>query len=244
MLVGFKPLNIRLVFFDSKGKCLGGIAEGRGVFIWGFWSNSPTFVPNSYFVTPAQTITLYHPMLHGIAMRIVKCKADAEDIVQDTFLKWLSIEKGKVLNTKAYLVRSVVNNCINHIQALKRKKEECLDHIPELIARFKELDLGTFDFNANVQSALKIVHNKLEPLERAVFVLREVFNFDYEALQDVLEKKKDHCRQLFSRAKRKLEGEPLKINFDWPAKPQWAENFSKACETGCSNDLVKSLKLA
>ncbi|MBX2941342.1 MAG: sigma-70 family RNA polymerase sigma factor [Cyclobacteriaceae bacterium] len=182
-------------------------------------------------------------MLRSIAIGMVKSKADAEDIVQDTFLKWLSIEKEKINNTQAYLIKSVTNNCINHLQALKRKKLEYLDQInlPELLTKFRELDMSQIDLNANIQTALKVIHNKLEPLERAVFVLREVFNFDYEALQEVLEKKKDHCRQLFSRAKKKLAQESLKMNVDWPAKPLWVENFTKACEMGFSNDLIKSL---
>ncbi|HNP07142.1 MAG TPA: sigma-70 family RNA polymerase sigma factor [Cyclobacteriaceae bacterium] len=194
-------------------------------------------------MTQTQTIALYHPMLHSIALRIVKHKVDAEDIVQDTFLKWLSIDKEQIQNTKAYLIKSVTNNCLNHLQALKRKKVEYMDQIPEFITKFKELDLSQIDIHIDMQAALKMIHNKLEPLERAVFVLREVFNFDYEALQEVLEKKKDHCRQLFSRAKKKLEGESLKINFDWPTKPQWVENFSKACEMGFSSDLIKSLQI-
>lgn len=195
-------------------------------------------------MTQAQTIALYNPLLQGIAYRLVKCKADAEDIVQDTFLKWLSIDREKILNTKAYLIKSVTNSCLNHLKALKRKKEEYLDgiHLPELINKFKELDLNHIDIQIDMQAALKVIHSKLEPLERAVFLLREVFNFDYEALQEVLEKKKDHCRQLFSRARKKLDDEKLKINFDWPSKPQWVENFSKACEMGFSSDLIKSLK--
>jgi RNA polymerase sigma-70 factor (ECF subfamily) len=195
-------------------------------------------------VTQAQTIALYHPMLHSIALRIVRCKADAEDIVQDTFLKWLSIDREKIRNTKAYLIKSVTNNCLNHLEALKRKKTEYLEgiHLPEILNKFKELDFSHIDLHVDMQAALKVIHSKLEPLERAVFLLREVFNFDYEALQDVLEKKKEHCRQLFSRAKKKLDDEALKINFDWPARPQWVENFTKACEMGFSSDLIKSLK--
>lgn len=183
-------------------------------------------------------------MLHCIAYRIVKCRQDAEDIVQDTFLKWLSVEKEKIENTKAYLIRSVTNNCLNHLKTLKRKKEEYLDSIqfPELINKFKEnLDLSHIDFQVDMQSALKLVHCKLEPLERAVFLLREVFNFDYDALQDVLMKKKDHLRQLFSRAKKKLDEESSKLNIEWPSQPQWVENFTKACESGFSNDFIKSL---
>lgn len=183
-------------------------------------------------------------MLHSIAVRIVRCKADADDIVQDTFLRWLSAEKEKIKNTKAYLIKSVTNNCINHINALKRKKEEYLEniHLPEFIHKFKELDFSQIDLHIDIQAALAVIHHKLEPLERAVFLLREVFNFDYEALQELLEKKKDHCRQLFSRAKKKLEGEAEKINTDWSLKPQWIETFTKACESGLSSDLIKSLK--
>ena len=195
-------------------------------------------------MTQAQTITLYHPILHSIAYRIVKCRQDAEDIVQDTFLKWLSVEKEKIENTKAYLIRSVTNNCLNHLESLKRKKEEYLESIqmPEMISKFKEhLDLSHIDFQVDMQSALKLIHNKLEPLERAVFLLREVFNFDYDALQEVLMKKKTHLRQLFSRAKKKLDVESSKINIDWPAQPLWVEKFKKACELGFSNDLVNSL---
>ncbi|MGE0590614.1 MAG: sigma-70 family RNA polymerase sigma factor, partial [Cyclobacteriaceae bacterium] len=133
-------------------------------------------------MTQAQTIALYHPMLHRIAMRFVKCKADAEDIVQDTFLKWLSIDTEKIRNTKAYLIKSVTNNCLNHLEALKRKKEEYLEniHLPELITKFKELDFSQIDLHVDMQAALNVIHHKLEPLERAVFVLREVFNVDYE----------------------------------------------------------------
>lgn len=176
-------------------------------------------------------------------MRIVQCKADAEDIVQDTFLKWLSIDTQKIENTKAYLIRSVTNNCLNHIKALKRKKEEYLEGInfPDILNKFKELDLSQIDLHVDLQAALSVIHSKLEPLERAVYLLREVFNFDYEALQEVLEKKKEHCRQLFSRAKRKLSTEAPKISIDKKNVPQWVETFKKACDFG-SVELIKDLK--
>ena len=195
-------------------------------------------------MTPAQTISQYRPLMQGIAMRIVKCKADAEDIVQDTFLKWLSMEKEGIRNTKAYLLKSLTNNCLNHLETLKRKKEDSIEnlHLPDLINKFKELDFSNIDLHIDVHAALQVIHHKLEPLERAVFVLREVFNFDYESLQVLLEKKKDHCRQLFSRAKKKLSEETSKISVDLSIKPQWVESFKKACEGGIPNDLVRLLK--
>ena len=68
----------------------------------------------------------------------------------------------------------------------------------------------------------------MEPLERAVFLLKEVFDFDYEVLQVTLDKKKEHCRQLFCRAKKKLAEETSKINFDLPDTIQFYGTFPES----------------
>ena len=73
----------------------------------------------------AQAISLYTPTLQAIAYNLVRCKADAEDIVQETFLKWLTIDSEKIQNTKAYLIRAVTNNCLSHINSLRKKNEVC-----------------------------------------------------------------------------------------------------------------------
>ncbi len=91
--------------------------------------------------------------------------------------------------------------------------------------------------------AMKVLQSKLEPLERAVYLLKEVFDFDYEALQEALDKKKDHCRQLLCRAKKKLEDETSKINFEFPDKSQLYGKFSKGVSLGqCGMILLLSLK--
>ena len=64
---------------------------------------------------PAQTISHYQPLLQAIAYNLVRCKEDAEDIVQETFLKWLTLGPQKVENVKAYLITAVINNCRNHL---------------------------------------------------------------------------------------------------------------------------------
>ena len=61
-------------------------------------------------------------MLQAIAYNIVRCKADAEDIVQETFLKWLTLGPQKIENTKAYLIKAVRNNCLNHLTTLQKKE--------------------------------------------------------------------------------------------------------------------------
>ena len=192
----------------------------------------------------AQTITLYQPLLHTIAYNLVRCKQDAEDIVQETFVKWLIIDQQKIENTKAYLFRAVTNNCLNHIQTLKKKKEQYFDsiNVAEMITKFKETNLSYLDLDVNLASAFKIMQTKLEPLERAVYLLKEVFDFDYEELQKTLDKKKDHCRQLFSRAKKKLSDETSKIHFDMPDTAKLMKTFRDACHFGNEEELVQELK--
>jgi RNA polymerase sigma-70 factor (ECF subfamily) len=191
----------------------------------------------------AATITLYQPMLQAIAYNLLRCKADAEDIVQETFLKWLSAEKEKIGNTKAYLIKAVTNNCLNHLSALKRKKVEYLDsiHLPEFITKIKESSTANVDMDVYLAGAIKIIHQKLKPLERAVYLLKEVFDVDYDTLHKTLDKKKDHCRQLLVRAKKKLSEETAKIHFDIPLPASLLESFKKACQ-GDTDELINSLK--
>lgn len=192
----------------------------------------------------AQVITLYQPLLHRIAYNLLRCKADAEDIVQETFIKWLSIDHTKIENTKAYLVKAVTNNCLNHLQSLKRKKEEYWDSVQlsELMVKFRESDFANMDFEKELSAAFKVIQTKLEPLERAAYLLKEVFNYEYEEIQKVLDKKADHCRQLFSRARKKLEEERGKMKFDLPDTSNLFESFKKACHLEDANEFILHLK--
>ncbi len=192
----------------------------------------------------AQAIQLYQPTLKSIAYNLLRSKADAEDVVQETFLKWLSIDAEKIQNTKAYLIKAVTNNCINHINSLRKKKEEYLDsiNVSEFIHRFKENNFAHLDLEADLAKAFKVIQAKLEPLERAVYLLKEVFDFDYEALQEALDKKKDHCRQLVCRAKKKLSEETSKMHFDLPDASKLMASFRKACDVGNVAEFVQDLK--
>ncbi|MDA0195845.1 MAG: sigma-70 family RNA polymerase sigma factor [Bacteroidetes bacterium] len=188
-----------------------------------------------------QTISNYQPLLRSIAMRMVGSIEDAEDIVQDTFLKWLTIDTSKVTNTKAYLIKSVTNNCLNHLNALKRKKDELLDSTYEFIEKNKDLEITKFDLENEISEALVVMHKKLEPLEKAIYLLREVFNFEYDELQVLFDKKKDNCRQLLSRAKEKLNQEKSRFSIDFAKHTQMLESFQKACDLGHVADLVQDL---
>ncbi len=197
---------------------------------------SAIFVP----MDQAQVITLYRPTLQSIAVSMLGCLADAEDVVQDTFLKWMTIDNSKIQNVKAFLVRSVINNCINFIK--KSKKALCdelsedvlvegVDHLPEEI-----------DVERKIQHAWSLINFKLAPVERAVYVLREAFNLEYEDLQHIVDKSSDNCRQLFSRAKAKINEEVPKIHLEMPSIKLPA-TFRNACSLGQLSDLIADFKL-
>lgn len=154
-------------------------------------------------MNPSQTIALYQPLLQKIAFGMVGSMEDAEDLVQDTFVKWLTIDQEKIQNTRAYLVRSLTNNCLNYLKAFQRKKKACLEALPfhELADRYRGTEAARLDVEKEVTAALVVLYRRLEPVERGVFLLREIFNFDYEDIQQIFGKKKENCRKLLSRAK-------------------------------------------
>lgn len=170
---------------------------------------------------------------------MVGCIQDAEDIVQDTFLKYLTIDHEKINNTRAYLIRSVTNNCLNHLNSLKQKKKEYLDSV-KLTDLFEKIDFSHLDIKHELEVALEILYKKLGPLERAVFLLREGFDFDYDELQLIFNKKKEHCRQLVCRAKDKLTLDGPKITFSFD-KSRFFDAFRKASSQGQFEELIDQL---
>lgn len=187
-------------------------------------------------------ISTYRPILYSIAYRFVGCGHVAEDLVQDTFLNWLKVDHNKVVNVKAYLIRSVTNSCINYLDSFKLKKEEFLDNLSPSMARFGiHPDFSSIDLKQEVTHALSLLFKKLAPAERAVFMLKGIFNFDYSELTDVLDKKSENCRQLFSRAQQKLTEEKERFTVDKDRMFKMAEEFKKAT-LGEFSDLIESLK--
>jgi len=197
---------------------------------------------NSIPLNKGQTIALFHPVLQSIALKMVGSLADAEDIVQDTYLKWLTVDQKKIKNTKAYLTKAVVHNCLNHINSLKRRKDQYLENFnPEdLIERIKEKEFPKLDLDIDVSNALAVLHKKLAPLEKGIYILREVFNVEYYDLQNIFDKKKENCRQLFCRAKEKINLETSKIKIN-PNQSRFLESFKNACQSGQLSDFISEL---
>ncbi len=192
----------------------------------------------------SQTIALYQPTLQAIALKMLGCMADAEDMVQDTFLKWLSVDHDSIENNKSYLVKAVTNNCINHLNTLKKKKDECLENLSavELFAKYKDTDFAKFDLENELSEAWQHLQKRLEPVEKAVFVLREIFDYEYEELQHIVDKKKDNCRQIFSRSKEKLSIKSKKLKTDLSQQSRLLESFKFSCAMGHPSEFIADIK--
>lgn len=179
-----------------------------------------------------------HPLLRRIAVAIVKCEEDAEDIVQEILLRWLSVQQERIRDAKAYLARAVRNACFDHLK--EQQKSQQVTETTDAQHSWQLFSLPEFDLEASLENALQHIHQRLEPVERAVYVLREGFGLDYETLSMALQKKKDHCRQLLSRARQKLTSSRIPNGKSTAAR--WFEPFHEACASGDPALLIGQLR--
>ncbi len=190
-------------------------------------------------------IIQYQSQLQFLARKMVGSIQDAEDILQDTFEKWLKVDLQKVTCAKSYLISAVTNNCIKFLESKKqqmlKKAQDIYEHASAVIDSHSHKDILKFDMNAQMNQAFQTLHQKLEPLEKSVFVLREIFDINYEELQLILELKNDNLRKLMSRAKHKLRQAP-QIKKPTLNLPNLQHSFQVASAKGALNDLISDLK--
>ncbi|AKD53675.1 sigma factor-like helix-turn-helix DNA-binding protein [Spirosoma radiotolerans] len=137
------------------------------------------------------------PYLFGIAYGMLGMIEEAEDIVQDVYEKWMSVESVK--DPKAYLGRMTVNKSIDRLQELKKQRESYTG--PWLPEPYITLDA---DQPPTLEYGLLFLLERLNPLERAVFILRESFSENYRSIAELTGATADNCRQLLHRAREKL----------------------------------------
>ncbi|MFM7328693.1 MAG: sigma-70 family RNA polymerase sigma factor [Bacteroidota bacterium] len=200
--------------------------------------------PDHTHMTHAVAISEYTPLLEQIAYRILKCKADAQDVVQETLLKWMKSNQQLIEDTRAYLIRSVINNCLKHLEQARVRMTRTLDNLPvgKMSHYFTEMNFSHLDFDQYLEGAMRTLHLKLEPLERAVFLLREAFDLDYESVARELNRKADHCRKLFSRARVKLSSPGFQLPAELPDVSGFLEIFRNSSFSGDPAGLIERLR--
>jgi len=142
--------------------------------------------------------------LFGIAYRLLGSAAAADDIVQDVWLRWQSTNRSVVQNSPAYLATATTRLAINLAQSARSRREAYVGTgLPEPIDTSADPRLGAERGEA-LELAVLLLLEKLAPTERAVYILREAFDYSYEQIADVLHLSEDNARQLVSRARKHI----------------------------------------
>jgi len=142
------------------------------------------------------------PRLFAIAYRMLGSVAEAEDIVQDVWLRWQSTNRSVVLDPPAFLATTTTRLCINHAQSARVRRETYVGPwLPEPVDTSNDPTLGAERGEA-LGLAVLVLLEKLCPTERAAYVLREAFDYPYRQIADILQMEEANVRQLVSRAKK------------------------------------------
>ena len=147
------------------------------------------------------------PRLFGIAYRMLGSAAEAEDIVQDVWVRWQTTDRSPVRNPLAFLVTATTRLAINVMQSARARKEtEVGPWLPEPIDTSSDPGVGAERGEA-LNLAVKLLLEKLTPTERAAYVLREAFSYPYREIADILRVTEANARQLVTRARGHVSGE-------------------------------------
>src|SRR5436309_678811 len=154
-----------------------------------------------------QIFNQYRALLFSIAYRMLCSATDAEDIVQEAFLRWLQASDEEIQLPKAFLSTVVTRLCIDQLRSARAQREQYVGSwLPEPIPTGQRQDLTeTAILAESLSFAFLVMLERLGPLERAVFLLREVFDYDYAEIAAIVGKSEVYCRQVLHRAHQHLK---------------------------------------
>ncbi len=174
------------------------------------------------------------PRLFAVAYRMLGSAAEAEDVLQDAYLRWQGADRGQVAVPSAWLVKVVVNLCLNVLDSARLRREQYVGPwLPEpvLTADGALGPLESVERRESVSFALLVLLERLTAAERAVFVLREAFGYPHARIAEVLELSEDNSRQLLRRARSRV-GEQPRFEATWQQRRRLVEQFLRAAGDG------------
>jgi RNA polymerase sigma-70 factor (ECF subfamily) len=171
------------------------------------------------------------PRLFGIAYRTLESAADADDVVQDTWIRWQGTDRDTVRDTAAFLATTTKRLALNVAQSARVRRETSIDpwH-PEPVDVQADPTLGAERREA-LEIAMRMLMEKLSPTERAAYVLREAFDYPYRQIADVLATSEANARQLVTRARLHLAGGPRR-QVSAAEQQRFTDAFVDAARTG------------
>ncbi len=182
----------------------------------------------------------HRPLLFSLAYRMLGTRADAEDIVQDAYLRWQSASKEEVRQPKSYLTTVVARLSLDSLKSARRKRETYVgEWLPEPIVE----PPGTSAAEMAESLSLAFLHilETLSPDERVAFLLREVFDSDYAEIATTLDTSESNCRQLIARARKHIRDRRPRFKVDRARQQSVLEKFLIAAQTGDPSQLLPLL---
>ncbi|QXV62194.1 RNA polymerase sigma-70 factor [Amycolatopsis sp. TNS106] len=182
--------------------------------------------------------------LEAIAYRLLGSASDAEDAVQDTFLRWQSADHGSVETPDAWLTKVLTNLCLNRLTSARARRETYVGQwLPEPVFAGDRM-LGpseTAEQRESVSIAMLTLMERLSAKERVVYVLREAFGYSHAEIAEVLDVTESNCQQIYRRAKGHLAADRRRVEVDEAAARKIVEEFLAAALSGRTDTLVRLL---
>lgn len=181
--------------------------------------------------------------LFSIAYRMLGSACDAEDMVQDCFLRWQRATELEIQSPRAFLVTIITRLCINYLQSSRRKREEYVgEWLPEPVLTGIHADPSrAVQVDESLCYAFLVLLERLNPAERAVFLLHEVFDYDYEEIAQILNYSEPNCRQILRRARQHLGEGRSRFDASVELRESLLRQFALAASSGDANGLVALL---
>lgn len=162
--------------------------------------------------TAVEAFTEHRGLLFTAAYEMLGSAADAEDVLQESWLRWAKVDHATVHNQRAYLVRIVTRQSLNRLRTLQRERETYVGSwLPEPLITAPDV-LEDVELADSVSFAMLVVLETLTPLERAVFVLREVFGFEYDEIAAATDRSPAAVRQLSVRAHKHVDARRPRVS--------------------------------
>lgn len=188
-----------------------------------------------------QVFNQHRNLLFSVAYRVLGTVTDAEDAVQDAWIKWSAADRSQVADPKAYLARIVSNLALQRLRSTQRQRETYVGPwLPEPILTSGDLADGSTDAES-ISAAMLVVLEALSPLERAVFVLREVFGFSHAEIAEAVERSQTAVRQAAHRAREHVQARRPRFTVDRSRQRDVTERFLDAATGGDINTLMELL---
>jgi RNA polymerase sigma-70 factor (TIGR02957 family) len=181
----------------------------------------------------------HRSLLFTVAYEMLGSAADAEDVVQESWLRWADVDRSQVRDPRAYLVRVVTRQALNRLRTLSRRREDYVgEWLPEPLLTSPDV-AEDVELVESISIAMLTVLETLAPAERAVFVLREVFEMPYGEIAEVVGKNAAAVRQIARRARDYVAARRPRVQVSRSEQQAVVERFLVALRTGQLQELME-----